>query len=168
MEFMSTICLFLVVILTYFLIVFLLKFLYSAQTKLPLPPGTMGWPYIGETFQLYSQNPNVFFASKVKKLVQNLHFVLFFLHHILNLVFNASQLILEDATTSLRKLQLIVNAQSSPISVAWGLGNSSKHYSFGSFTSNYSSRNNLPHVQVMLLKSIFDQEPAMCTILIIG
>ncbi|CAA2999333.1 abscisic acid 8 -hydroxylase 1-like [Olea europaea subsp. europaea] len=67
MEFMSTICLFLVVILTYFLIVFLLKFLYSAQTKLPLPPGTMGWPYIGETFQLYSQNPNVFFASKVKK-----------------------------------------------------------------------------------------------------
>ncbi|KAL0393786.1 UNVERIFIED_CONTAM: Abscisic acid 8'-hydroxylase [Sesamum latifolium] len=27
----------------------------------------MGWPYIGETFQLYSQNPNTFFASKVKK-----------------------------------------------------------------------------------------------------
>jgi (+)-abscisic acid 8'-hydroxylase len=27
----------------------------------------MGWPYIGETFQLYSKNPNVFFASKVKK-----------------------------------------------------------------------------------------------------
>ncbi|GFP81535.1 abscisic acid 8'-hydroxylase 1 [Phtheirospermum japonicum] len=27
----------------------------------------MGWPYIGETFQLYSQNPNIFFASKIKK-----------------------------------------------------------------------------------------------------
>ncbi|CAN1779692.1 Abscisic acid 8'-hydroxylase CYP707A2 [Linum perenne] len=27
----------------------------------------MGWPYVGETFQLYSQDPNVFFASKVKK-----------------------------------------------------------------------------------------------------
>ncbi|KAL0297433.1 UNVERIFIED_CONTAM: Abscisic acid 8'-hydroxylase [Sesamum radiatum] len=27
----------------------------------------MGWPYIGETFQLYSQNPNTFFSSKVKK-----------------------------------------------------------------------------------------------------
>jgi len=37
--------------------------------KFPLPPGSMGWPYIGETFQLYSQNPNVFFASKLKKLV---------------------------------------------------------------------------------------------------
>ncbi|KAL9246085.1 hypothetical protein vseg_019664 [Gypsophila vaccaria] len=35
--------------------------------KLPLPPGSMGYPYVGETFQLYSQNPNVFFASKVKK-----------------------------------------------------------------------------------------------------
>ncbi|XP_020552829.1 abscisic acid 8'-hydroxylase 1-like isoform X2 [Sesamum indicum] len=46
---------------------FLLKFLSFAKPKLPLPPGTMGWPYIGETFQLYSQNPNTFFSSKVKK-----------------------------------------------------------------------------------------------------
>ncbi|KAL0407948.1 UNVERIFIED_CONTAM: Abscisic acid 8'-hydroxylase 1 [Sesamum radiatum] len=46
----------------------LLKFLSKfAKSKLPLPPGTMGWPYIGETFQLYSQNPNTFFSSKVKK-----------------------------------------------------------------------------------------------------
>lgn len=37
------------------------------HVQLPLPPGTMGWPYIGETFQLYSQNPNLFLASKVKK-----------------------------------------------------------------------------------------------------
>eukprot|EP00249_Psilotum_nudum_P028104 c3667_g1_i1 orf=368-1753(-) len=29
-----------------------------------LPPGSLGWPYLGETLQLYSQNPNVFFASK--------------------------------------------------------------------------------------------------------
>ncbi|KAH0451406.1 hypothetical protein IEQ34_018705 [Dendrobium chrysotoxum] len=35
--------------------------------KLPLPPGSMGLPYIGETFQLYSQDPNVFFASRLKK-----------------------------------------------------------------------------------------------------
>ncbi|CAN0880264.1 Abscisic acid 8'-hydroxylase CYP707A2 [Linum grandiflorum] len=33
----------------------------------PLPPGTLGYPYIGETFQLYSQDPNVFFSSKIKK-----------------------------------------------------------------------------------------------------
>lgn len=32
---------------------------------LPLPPGSMGWPYVGETSQLYSsKNPNVFFARK--------------------------------------------------------------------------------------------------------
>lgn len=35
--------------------------------KLRLPPGSMGLPYIGETFQLYSQDPNVFFASRVRR-----------------------------------------------------------------------------------------------------
>ncbi|XP_076906220.1 abscisic acid 8'-hydroxylase CYP707A2-like [Bidens hawaiensis] len=39
----------------------------GGRINLPLPPGTLGWPYIGETFELYSQNPNVFFSSKVKK-----------------------------------------------------------------------------------------------------
>ncbi|KAL3000194.1 hypothetical protein AAZX31_09G199700 [Glycine max] len=38
----------------------------SKRRDLPLPPGSMGWPYIGETFQMYSQDPNVFFASKIK------------------------------------------------------------------------------------------------------
>lgn len=46
-----------------------LKFISSNGRNLPLPPGTLGWPYIGETFELYSQNPNVFFASKVKRLI---------------------------------------------------------------------------------------------------
>lgn len=41
----------------------------EAQRKLPLPPGSMGYPYIGETFQLYSKNPNIFFALKQKRLV---------------------------------------------------------------------------------------------------
>ncbi|POO02407.1 Cytochrome P450 [Trema orientale] len=47
---------------------FLLKpFSSNKRANLPLPPGSLGWPYIGETFQLYSQNPNVFFASKQKR-----------------------------------------------------------------------------------------------------
>lgn len=32
-----------------------------------LPPGSMGWPYLGETLQFYSQNPNLFFAQKQKR-----------------------------------------------------------------------------------------------------
>ncbi|KAE9613215.1 putative (+)-abscisic acid 8'-hydroxylase [Lupinus albus] len=44
-----------------------LKFLVSKRQHLPLPPGSMGYPYIGETFQMYSQDPNVFFATKIKR-----------------------------------------------------------------------------------------------------
>ncbi|KAE8711445.1 Abscisic acid 8'-hydroxylase 3 [Hibiscus syriacus] len=32
-----------------------------------LPPGSMGWPYIGETLKLYTQNPNSFFANRQKR-----------------------------------------------------------------------------------------------------
>ncbi|KAI9200586.1 hypothetical protein LWI28_010130 [Acer negundo] len=39
----------------------------SKKTKLKLPPGSMGWPFIGETLQLYSQDPNVFLVSKQKR-----------------------------------------------------------------------------------------------------
>ncbi|KAE8712076.1 Abscisic acid 8'-hydroxylase 2 [Hibiscus syriacus] len=37
----------------------------KAETE--LPPGSMGWPSIGETLQLYSQDPNVFFSSREKR-----------------------------------------------------------------------------------------------------
>ncbi|XP_010536060.1 PREDICTED: abscisic acid 8'-hydroxylase 1-like [Tarenaya hassleriana] len=40
---------------------------HRQSPTLPLPPGTMGWPYVGETFQLYSQDPNVFFATKQRR-----------------------------------------------------------------------------------------------------
>lgn len=32
-----------------------------------LPPGSVGWPYIGETLQLYCKDPNVFFSDKQKR-----------------------------------------------------------------------------------------------------
>ncbi|KAL3498042.1 hypothetical protein ACH5RR_040774 [Cinchona calisaya] len=67
MEFISIICLSFAFIFFLFLLHSMRKFVAFGRGKLPLPPGTLGWPYIGETFQLYSQNPNVFFASKVKK-----------------------------------------------------------------------------------------------------
>ncbi|TKY57816.1 Abscisic acid 8'-hydroxylase 4 [Spatholobus suberectus] len=37
------------------------------QTSAKLPPGSMGWPYIGETLQLYSQDPNIYFSTKHKR-----------------------------------------------------------------------------------------------------
>ncbi|XBH70400.1 hypothetical protein VPH35_098066 [Triticum aestivum] len=37
------------------------------QAALKLPPGSMGLPYIGETLQLYSQDPSVFLSSKQKR-----------------------------------------------------------------------------------------------------
>lgn len=32
-----------------------------------LPLGSMGWPYIGETLQLYYKDPNIFFSEKQKR-----------------------------------------------------------------------------------------------------
>ncbi|MBA0720679.1 hypothetical protein Golax_008289 [Gossypium laxum] len=39
----------------------------QGKSETQLPPGSMGWPYIGETLQLYSRDPNVFFATKQKR-----------------------------------------------------------------------------------------------------
>ncbi|XP_043694802.1 abscisic acid 8'-hydroxylase CYP707A2 [Telopea speciosissima] len=65
---MATLFCFFAALFLLFLIPLFRKMLSLARRqKLPLPPGTLGWPYVGETFQLYSQNPNVFFASKQKR-----------------------------------------------------------------------------------------------------
>ncbi|CAO2207006.1 unnamed protein product [Urochloa humidicola] len=39
----------------------------QAKGGLTLPPGSLGLPYLGETLQLYSQNPKIFFASRLKR-----------------------------------------------------------------------------------------------------
>ncbi|KAK3227562.1 hypothetical protein Dsin_007424 [Dipteronia sinensis] len=67
MELISMILFSFCSIVILFLFPCLFKLFDSVRRTLPLPPGSLGWPYIGETFQLYSQNPNVFFASKVKR-----------------------------------------------------------------------------------------------------
>ncbi|XP_059447086.1 abscisic acid 8'-hydroxylase 4 [Corylus avellana] len=67
---MDTVC-----ILIYMILFLTTLFSYPSikkQKKKPesaaeLPPGSLGWPYIGETLLLYSQDPNVFFASKQKR-----------------------------------------------------------------------------------------------------
>lgn len=60
-------------LLLFFLIV--LSYIYLNRNKragirdgAKLPPGSLGWPYIGETLQLYSQDPDLFFAAKQKRL----------------------------------------------------------------------------------------------------
>lgn len=39
----------------------------SQQRCYKLPPGSMGWPCIGETPKLYSEDPSAFFASRLKR-----------------------------------------------------------------------------------------------------
>ncbi|KAH9695524.1 Abscisic acid 8'-hydroxylase 4 [Citrus sinensis] len=47
--------------------ILLTKLKREAEKCAKLPPGSMGWPFIGETLQIYSQDPNVFFATKQKR-----------------------------------------------------------------------------------------------------
>ncbi|XP_078148406.1 abscisic acid 8'-hydroxylase CYP707A2-like [Carex rostrata] len=62
-------------ILILFYVIYRLSLLLLRTTRIKvgakakrLPPGTMGWPYVGETLQLYSaKNPNIFFTMKEKR-----------------------------------------------------------------------------------------------------
>lgn len=70
MELSIMLCFFTSILFIVLFRIFIKSFV-SKRHDLPLPPGSMGWPYIGETFQLYSQDPNVFFASKIKRCLEN-------------------------------------------------------------------------------------------------
>ncbi|XP_009775493.1 abscisic acid 8'-hydroxylase CYP707A1-like [Nicotiana sylvestris] len=62
-------------IFIFFLTIFLYFCFVTTRNKKPsslrkaykLPPGSMGWPYIGETLQLYSQDPNIFFINRQRR-----------------------------------------------------------------------------------------------------
>ncbi|GLU05224.1 hypothetical protein SLE2022_223350 [Rubroshorea leprosula] len=66
MELTSVFSVFAFFVFVFFLFHSLFNFFSPNRGKFPFPPGLTGLPYIGETFQLYSQNANVFFASKQK------------------------------------------------------------------------------------------------------
>ncbi|XP_057469487.1 abscisic acid 8'-hydroxylase CYP707A1-like [Actinidia eriantha] len=66
MENVVLICV-LIAFLNLVLYVFFRKNKRDSHERDKLPPGSMGWPYIGETLQLYSQDPNVFFANKQRR-----------------------------------------------------------------------------------------------------
>ncbi|PIA46290.1 hypothetical protein AQUCO_01500062v1 [Aquilegia coerulea] len=57
----------LLVLSTFFSYIFLNKNKIKPRKRAKLPPGSMGWPYIGETLQLYSQDPNIFFTTKQQR-----------------------------------------------------------------------------------------------------
>jgi (+)-abscisic acid 8'-hydroxylase len=55
----------LVLVLLLLLVVFRWK--KSLDRSKRLPPGSMGWPFIGETIEFYSRHPDSFFASKQER-----------------------------------------------------------------------------------------------------
>ncbi|PON69094.1 Cytochrome P450 [Parasponia andersonii] len=54
-------------LLSYYYFIIYQNYTKSKHKPYKLPPGSLGWPCIGETLQLYSQDPNVFFSTKQKR-----------------------------------------------------------------------------------------------------
>lgn len=51
----------------FFLLLLFLQWRHPNHKR--LPPGSMGWPYIGETLKLYTENPNLFFSIRQKRYI---------------------------------------------------------------------------------------------------
>ncbi|XP_022136036.1 abscisic acid 8'-hydroxylase 4 [Momordica charantia] len=69
MEILSvTLCTILLFLSAFFSLPFLKRMKKKKAQKIArLPPGSMGLPWIGETLQLYSQDPNIFFSEKQRR-----------------------------------------------------------------------------------------------------
>ncbi|KAL3001347.1 hypothetical protein AAZX31_09G261200 [Glycine max] len=52
---------------SFFLLLFPFLHCWHHHKHKKLPPGSMGWPYLGETLKLYTQNPNSFFSNRQKR-----------------------------------------------------------------------------------------------------
>ncbi|KAL9255412.1 Abscisic acid 8'-hydroxylase 4-like protein [Drosera capensis] len=65
----SYVVIFVLICLLCSLLIILIEMRKKTHAAAPgaLPPGSMGWPYIGETLQLYSQDPNIFFTNKQRR-----------------------------------------------------------------------------------------------------
>ncbi|XP_051149781.1 abscisic acid 8'-hydroxylase CYP707A1-like [Andrographis paniculata] len=55
---------FIVVVVIIVILVFARRRFINNGQKDHLPPGSLGWPYIGETLQLYTQHPNTFLSTR--------------------------------------------------------------------------------------------------------
>lgn len=77
--------------------------------KRRLPPGSLGWPYIGETLSLYTQNPNNFFSKRQKRLVYcSLIFACFFVITMLNnFIRNFNQYFIKKISTHYKICDII-------------------------------------------------------------
>jgi len=58
----------------FLLLLVYLQWQYHPKDK-RLPPGSMGWPYIGETLKLYAENPNSFFFNRQKRYTKATQYV---------------------------------------------------------------------------------------------
>ncbi|KAF3454675.1 hypothetical protein FNV43_RR05123 [Rhamnella rubrinervis] len=58
---------FLILVFTTVLVILHIMLKWRRPSNKRLPPGSMGWPYIGETLMLYTQNPNSFFSKRQQR-----------------------------------------------------------------------------------------------------